>query len=178
MMHALSFFSDSAKELKKVTSLCACAMLTAIKVVVDQFTIVVSNILQIGFSTIVLGVNALYYGPWLAGLCGAISDLLAYILHPTGVFFLGFTLNEFLVGFIYGCFFYKQKITLPRIILAQLTMVLIVHMILTPLWLHIMYGTGFIALFTARIVTQIVKFPIDCLLLYTLLKTMEKVRKP
>lgn len=177
-MLSVSQIKESSKEIKKVTSLSGCAMLTAVKAVIAQFTISVSNILEIGFSGIVVGATAMYYGPVLSGIAGVIADTIEYLLRPSGPYFPGFAINEFVIAFIYGIFFYQQKITLKKVILAELCVLLIVNMGLTPLWLHILYGKGFIALFFARITTQLIKFPINCALLYLLLTSLQKIRKP
>ena len=71
--------------------------------------------------------------------------------------FFGFVLNEFLLGFIYGCWFYRRKVTLARIFCACLTAVLVLNLCLTPLWLHIMYGNAFV-LSAARLL----KTPSNC----------------
>ena len=168
---------ESLKELKKVSSISGVAMLTALKAVIAQFTISVSNILEIGFSGIIVGATAMLYGPWLSGLAGVIADTIEYMLRPSGPYFPGFALNEFVIAFIYGCFFYQKKITWKRVLLAQLLVMLIVNMLMTPLWLNILYGNSFWALFAARISTQIIRFPIDFFLLFTLLKTVSRIRK-
>lgn len=175
-MLSVSNIKASTCELKKVTSLSGCAMLTAVKAVIAQFTIAVSNILEIGFSGIVVGVTGMYYGPWLSGIAGVIADTIEYILRPSGPYFPGFAINEFVIAFIYGTFFYKQELTRKRVLCAQLLVMLIVNMMLTPLWLNILYGNTFWALFTARIIPQLLKFPIDCLLMYSLLKTLSRIK--
>lgn len=175
-MLSVSNIKASTSELKKVTSLSGCAMLTTVKAVIAQFTIAVSNILEIGFSGIVVGVTGMYYGPWLSGIAGVIADTIEYILRPSGPYFPGFAINEFVIAFIYGTFFYKQELTWKRVLCAQLLVMLIVNMMLTPLWLNILYGNTFWALFTARIIPQLLKFPIDCLLMYSLLKTLSRIK--
>ena len=176
-MSNFHMIEESTKELKKVSSLCGSAMLIALKSVVSLFRIQISNILEIGFSHLVVGVSALYYGPILSGIAGVVADTVEYILRPTGPYFPGFAINEFVIGFLYGCFFYKKEITLRRVILARLCVAISTELILTPLWLNILYGNAYIALVSARITTQLIKFPIDCILLYTLLKNMQRIKK-
>lgn len=176
----MSYFlmiKESAKEVKKVSSLCGSAMLIAVKSVVSLLRIQVSNILEIGFSHLVVGVSAMYYGPVLSGIAGLVADTIDYLLRPTGPYFPGFALNEFVIGFLYGCFFYKKEITFKRVFFARLCVALLTELIMTPLWLNILYGKAYIALVGARITTQLIKFPIDCILLYTLLKNMQKIKK-
>ena len=112
--------SDAAREVRRTASLASpprtittaglgtaslagAAMLAALSLVLNQFTIAVSQFLEIGFSFLAAGTCAFLYGPWLAGLMGIVTDVAGYFLRPNGGFFPGFTLNEFLLGFLYGC---------------------------------------------------------------------------
>ena len=56
-------------------------------------------------------------------------------------------------------------------------MVLVLNLFLTPLWLNLMYGNAFV-ITTLRLVKNIVKFPIDTVLLYVVLKFAEKRLAP
>ena len=164
---------DSALEIKSVKSLCGCAMLTALHVVISSVRIVISNLLEISFSYLAVGVCAMMYGPLLTGLAVVIADLLNYIVRPSGPFFPGFTINAFVSAFIYGCFLYKKEVTLPRTILCRLTVVIVINLILTPIWLNILYGNALFAM--PRIIKNIVMFPIDTALLYITLKTASRI---
>ena len=160
------FFSRmraAAREVHDVRSLAGTSMFAAITVILDRIaTFQVSQILEIGFSFVAVAASAYLYGPWLAGLSG---------------FFIGFTLNQFLLGFIYGCWLYKKPVTLWRCAAACLSVVLVLNLFLTPLWLNLMYGNAFV-ITTLRLVKNIVKFPIDTVLLYVVLKFAEKRLAP
>ena len=110
----------------------------------------------------------------MAGFAGIICDNIKYFLNPSGPYMPLFGLNEFLTGFIYGLFFYKKELTIKRVIAARLTVVLLINMLLTPLWLHMLYGNAFIVLVQARILKNILLFPIDVFLLYTVLKATKR----
>ena len=144
--------------------------------VLNQFTIAVSQFLEIGFSFLAAGTCAFLYGPWLAGLMGIVTDVAGYFLRPNGGFFPGFTLNEFLLGFLYGCWLYKKPVSLWRTFCACLSAVLVINLVLTPLWLNIMYGNAFV-ISGMRLIKNAVKLPLDTALLYFLLKAVETHRK-
>lgn len=176
-MNSVSLIKESTKELKKLSSLTGTALLMAIKAVIAQFTIAVSNLLEIGFSGVVPGICGLYYGPVLSGLAGILADTIEYILRPSGPYFPGFALNEFVAGFVFGCFFYKQKnITWKRVLCAQFSVTFINNLILTPLWLSMLYGNTFYAIWTGRLLVQIIRFPIDFALLYVVIQTVSRAR--
>ena len=160
-------------ELHDVRSLAGTSMFAALTVVLDRVaTFQVSQLLEIGFSFVGVATAAFLYGPWCAGLSGVVVDILAYALRPNGGFFIGFTLNQFLLGFLYGCWLYKKPVRLWRCAAACLTVTLVLNLCLTPVWLHIMYGNA-LALTTLRLVKNVLKFPVDTALMYLVLKFAE-----
>lgn len=165
----------SSKELRHMTSITGSAMLTAVNVAVGTMFIPITPTLRIGFSSVFAGVSAMYYGPLLTGFAGLIADSLKYMIRPDGPYFPGFALNEFLIGMIYGCFFYKKEITLPRVILARLCVTIFINLILTSLWLNILYQSP---LFTMiRLVKNVIMFPVDVAILYYALKAAQRIKK-
>lgn len=165
---------QSAKEVRRVTSITGTAMLTALNVAAGTLFIPITPTLRIGFSSIFAGVSGMYYGPVITGMAGVIADTLKYIIRPDGPYFPGFAINEFLTGMIYGAFFYKKEITLPRVIIARLCITVFINLILTSLWLNIMYQSP---LFTMiRLIKNVVMFPIDVALLYFALKAAKRIQ--
>ena len=164
------------EEVHRLSSMVGTAMLAALHLVLNQFTFAVSQFLEIGFTFLATASAAYLYGPWLAGLMGIVADTLGYFLRPNGTYFPGWTLNEFLLGFLYGCWLYKKPVTLWRTFAACLSAVLLINLCLTPLWLHLVYGNAFV-ITGLRLVKNLIKLPIDTLLLYTLLKALQARRK-
>lgn len=163
-------------EVHRLSSMVGTAMLAALHLVLNQFTFAVNQFLEIGFTFLATASAAYLYGPWLAGLMGIVADTVGYFLRPNGLYFPGWTLNEFLLGFMYGCWLYKKPVTLWRTFAACLSAVLVVNLFLTPLWLNILYGNAF-AITGIRLIKNVIKLPVDTALLYTLLKALESRRK-
>ena len=152
-------------------------MLSAVSVILNQFTLFISQLLRISFTFLAVGTSAMLFGPVLTGALGAITDVLKYIVrNDGGAFFLGFTFNEFLRGFLYGLFFYRKRITPARVFAAQLTVILVINLLLNPLWLSILYRDAFGALVMMRLAKNAVMFPIDSLMLYFVLKKIAVLR--
>lgn len=162
--------------MKRVSSICGASMLMALKAILAQFTYKVSNLLEIGFSSVVSGVCGMYYGPVLSAFIGFIADHIEFMLRPSGPYFPGFAINEMVIGFIYGCFFYKKTITFKRVLVAQLLVTICVNLVLTPIWLSILYGNTFWAIWIGRLAAQCIRFPIDLCILYFLLRTISRIR--
>ena len=174
MKQIIADIRESAKQIKQVRSLTGGAMFIALNLILNFWRIVISSFLEISFAFLALAAAGALYGPVMAGIIGAIADILGFIIRPSGTgFFLGFTLNDFVAGFIFGMFFYKKKASLKRTICAVAVYTVAIEIILTPIWLNIMYGS--VLMSSARIIKAAVSFPVNTVLLYTVLKTVEKI---
>ena len=100
-------------------------------------------------------------------------DILKYIVNPTGAFFPGFTLNAVLGGVIYGCSYYRNSITLVRVLATKLVVILICNVLLNTLWLSMLYGQAFAVLLPARLMKNLIMWPVDSMIFYTIAKTFE-----
>ena len=165
-------FSLKGADIKDVRTLTGSALLIALAVIIDFFRLVISNVLEISFEFVAYAVAGILYGPIIGGMVGGISDIIQYIVRPSGAFFPGFTLNAILSGFIFGLFLYNKKITVKRVALAVLVEGIIITLILTPIWLSIMYGAKIFAL--PRIIKFIAMFPLRVALIYGAGKILEK----
>lgn len=173
-MNFIETMYESANKLKNVKVLTGSALLAALHIILDFMRIVVSATLEISFSFLAIAVAGMLYGPVVAAVVGAGADILAFFVKPSGFFFPGFTLNMAVTGFIFGMFFYKKQITLKRVMLAVLVESIIISLILTPIWLKIMYGSELFAL--ARVIKTVTLYPINVALCYVACKNLSIVR--
>ncbi|MBE6008519.1 MAG: folate family ECF transporter S component [Lachnospiraceae bacterium] len=173
-MSMISAIRESAREFKKLPSLTGAALMSALHMILGYCKIVISTVFEIRFAFLALGVAGMLYGPVVAGVVGAIGDILVFIIRPNGFFFPGFTFNEFVYGFVFGLFFYKKRVTVKRIIAAKLTLSVLINIILTPIWLNMMYGSELFAI--PRLIKAVVSFPAECVILYFIMTTAQKVR--
>ncbi len=171
------YWKNAAKELKNIRSITGAAIFMAMGPVLALCTIQINQFLQIGFTSLTHALTGYFYGPVVAMFAGGLADLLKYIIKPTGPFFPGFTINEMLVGLIYGLFFYNRKVTLPKSTVARFIVTIGINLTLTPLWLSILYGNAFKFMVPTRLIKNLVMIPVDIFLLHTLLKFCEKNKK-
>ena len=101
-------------------------------------------------------------------------DILGFLIKPSGGYLPGFTLSAILGGVLYGMFFYKRKMTLPRILLAQFVVMLVCNIFLGTLWLDIYYGKAFFAILPMRVLKNVIQWPINSFLLYFIVQALEK----
>lgn len=173
MKRLATLFTQSYQELKQVRTITICSMFAALAVVLGYFTIQAGDYIKIGFSGIPNRMVDYLFGPVVGGCFGGMLDILKYIIKPTGGFFPGFTLNAILAGVIYGSFFYKRPFTLWRILAVKLLAVLICNVFLNTLWLSMLYGKAFLVLLPARLLKNLIMWPIDSIILYLVGKTLE-----
>ncbi|MCQ2551226.1 MAG: folate family ECF transporter S component [Clostridia bacterium] len=119
------------------------------------------------------------YGPIWAGVGYALCDTIGSILIPFGPYNPLITLTLVLIGIVYGLFFYKKDLTIPRLVISSL-IIFLIKLFLTTLALWPMYGAGdtFMAYVIARIpncvailIAQLVITPI----IYNILKKTLKI---
>lgn len=176
MKHYFEPVRSSARALESVLALAVCGMLLALKIVLGLFSVDVSQILKIGFSFLPVAVAGMLFGPVAGGVVGAAGDILSWFVRSTGPYFPGFTLDAALSGFLYGLFFYRRKPGMVRVAAAKTSVTVLVSMILNPLWLSLLYGKAFYAIFAARIAANLAQLPVDAAMLFLTLRLVERVR--
>ena len=159
-----NMFLQSAKELKAVTTLAACAMFAALAMILNQ----------VAFSGIPNRLVDYLFGPVTGCLFSGILDVVKYFLKPSGPFFFGFTFNAMLASFMYGCFYYRKKLTIKRVLAAKFIVMLTVNVLLNTLWLSMLYGKGIMVLLPARALKNLIMWPIDSIIFYSLTKLIEQ----
>ena len=165
---------QSAKELKNTKSLAMAAMLLAIATVLGIFSIPVGTSLKIGLSTLAIQLTAALFGPVVSGSVGALADILQYLIRPTGPYFPGFTISGAIGGIIFGLIYYKRRLSIPRIAVANLIVTVFVNILLNTFWLKVLYGKGFLALLPGRVTKNLVLLPIYVILFYLMTRALER----
>lgn len=163
--------TDSLRGMRDTRRLILCAMLIALQTALGILvSIPLGPSIRVTFGYIVVAISAVLLGPAPAAIGAMASDLLAFLLHPTGPFFPGFTLSAGLGGLTYGLMLYRRECTLWRVLAAKLIIDLLVNVVLNTLWLKILYGNAFFALLPSRLLKNVIQYPVDVLLLYPIVR--------
>lgn len=174
-MNKNNMFLESARELKKTSALTMCAMLAALAFILNQVaSINIGPYVKIGFSGIPNQIVDYLFGPVSGSLFAGVLDVVKYFVRPDGPFFFGFTFNAMLGAFIYGCSYYRHKLTFKRVLITKLIVVVVINILLSTLWLDMLYGKGFVAILPARALKNMIMWPIDSVIYYTLLRLIEQ----
>ena len=174
MKKLATLFQDSYNELKSVRTVTTMAMFAAMGIILGSLTIQIGDFIKIGFSTIANQFVYYLFGPAAGMFFGGALDILKYLVKPTGAFFPGWTVGAMLAGLIYGCFFYKKKLSIWRVLAAELTVSVVCNMILGTLWLDIMYGKGVFVLLPVRVMKNLAMWPVNSFLFYTMTWALEQ----
>ena len=171
-----SQFSDSLRALSRTRTITTAGLLLAIQMVLSSYGVIeVTDSLKISLAHLAIAPTAILFGPMVAGLQGALSDILGFMLKPTGPYFPGFTLTAALLGVIYGLLLYKTKRTTWQIIAARVIVCLFVNIGLNTVFLTMLYGPSRLATLPLRAFKNIVQLPIDCLLLGAVSRAVKRI---
>lgn len=161
--------------LKNIKTLTAAAMLVAVAIILGFFKIPISPVVEIRFGNIPIALCGALFGPGVSAAAGAVSDIGAYLVKPTGPFFPGFTLNAAVSGLIFGLILFKKEITVKRVVLAQLIQSVLVGFFLTGLWLSVLYHMPLWSVLASRALKELVMCPIQAALLLAVLKPVRQI---
>ena len=158
--------------LKQPRVLAGAAMLVADNVVLYYFNIMIGDTLRIGVSFLPIAVCGMLYGPIVGGIAGALGDVIGFMVKPMSYYFPGFTISAFLVGFLFGVLLHHKVITLTRVAGSVLLYTILISLILSPIWLYIMYGSPLFAI--PRVYKAILQYPINVVMVYTVTKCISR----
>ena len=175
MKKFVTLFTDSFRELKAVRTITTMAMLAAVAVILGFFSIEYGQFIRIGFSSIPNGIIDYLFGPVVGGIFHGALDIIKYMMKPTGPFCPQLTLVVILAGILYGCFFYKKKLTIWRVLAAKFVVMLVCNVILTTLCLNVLYGQAFMVLLPARALKNLIMWPIDSVIFFAITKALEQI---
>ena len=158
---------NSAKNLKSTKVLCLCSVMVAMYVVLDLFQIQLAPQIVISFSFIPIAITGWLFGIVPAAIVGGVSDLVSFLIKPTGAFFPGFTITGILSGVVFGLILYgtKKKSVWVRSILSKTAVTLFLNIGLNTYWTSILTGKAYIALLSGRIIKNVVMLPVEILVL-------------
>lgn len=169
----IGLVKDSLIEMRNIRSITLMAMLGAVSIILGNFTLMMGEIIKISYTFIPNTLVFYLFGPVVGLIYGGAMDILTFIVKPTGTFFFGFTLSAMITGLLYGFILYQRPFRLWRLILANTIHLIIVKLCLNTLWLTILLGKGFMVLFPARAIKDLIAFPIETVLMFLIFKGVE-----
>lgn len=154
-----AYWRTAARELKSTRMLSLAALVIALRVALKSVVIPVGESLYISVAFLPNALGSMVYGPVVALIGGAASDVLGALLFPKGPFFPPFTLVEMLGSLLFALFLYRAPLRFWRIALSKLSVNLFCNILLTPLFLAWMYGRAVVLTSLPRIAKNVLLFP-------------------
>ncbi|MGN1295569.1 MAG: folate family ECF transporter S component [Bacilli bacterium] len=117
-----NYWKEALKAFKSVKSITVLAMLLGIMLICKAFSLPTGfGNLGISLTYIFFATAAMIYGPIAGFILGILSDVLGYILYQSSMtFFIGYTLQAALTGFIYGILLYRTRVSYSRCFIARI----------------------------------------------------------
>lgn len=174
---SLDYWREAARQFSNTRMLILAALVIALRAICKMMEIPLAPGVNINVAALFNSVGAMVYGP-LVGMAGAIvSDPLGYLLHPDGPYFLPFMLVDMSSSLIFGLFFWKRKLTMPRVLSAKFTVNMVCNIVLTSLimkWYYFLFfgvekAEAYNLINLVRIVKNLVIFPIEAIVIAVVL---------
>lgn len=141
-----TFFSPFHKEywkevfntFKSIKNISVIAMMLALMLLCKMFSLPSGfGNLGISLTYIIFATACMLYGPFAGIIIGILSDTLGFVLFQSGTtFFIGYTIQAALTGFIYGIMLYKTKFSYSRCFISRI----LVNILMNAVWGSICWG--------------------------------------
>ena len=117
-------------------------------------------------------VCALVCGPVLGLAFGFVEDILGFVLQPTGDFFPGYTLSTMAGVLVYALFFFRRRITVVNLFLANLVVNVVVNAMMGSVWTTITREGNYWGWFVPSLIKNLVTILPKTLALYILFQAL------
>ena len=117
-------------------------------------------------------VCALVCGPVLGLAFGFVEDILGFVLQPVGDFFPGYTLSTMAGVLVYALFFFRQRITVVKLVLANVIVNLLVNALMGSVWSTMVQGGVYWGWFFSSLTKNLITILPKAAALYVLFQAL------
>lgn len=156
------------------------AVLIALIIVAGEFLTIGTGMWQIGPAFIVNTVTGAVGGPLWTAIAMAIADAIGALFFGKYGFFPGYTLSAFLVGIIYGLFFFRKRLSIERrqdwvyVSVAVIVIMLVDTVFFTSLWVSMTYKLPFKVAILQRL-PLLLQIPLRVIVIMLVLPALQRI---
>ena len=121
---------------------------------------------KFSFGFLARALCSLVCGPVMGMSVGFVEDILGYALQPEGAFFIGYTISTMAGMLVYGLCFYRARITVARLVVANLLVNVFVNALMGSVWNMIIYQSPYWAFFWPSLGKNLVTIVPKVILMY------------
>ena len=167
-----AYWREAGASFRSVKVLVFAALMIAAANVLASQSIYVTADTKFSLGFLARSLSALVCGPVAMVIYGVAEDLLGYAIAPSGVFFPGYTLSTVAGVLIYALCFYRARITVARIVVANVLVNVFVNAVMGSWWNVILKGNFFWFYFSTSIVKNLVTLVPKCVLMFVLFQAL------
>ena len=146
-----SYWKAAVADLYSTRNLVFAALMVAMARVLALIPSIPIAHTKLSFSFPARAMCALVCGPVAGMTYGFVEDILGFILQPTGEFFFGYTISTMAGMLVYALCFYRRRVTLVRIVAANVLVNIFVNAMMGSLWTMMIRGGGYWGWFTVSL---------------------------
>lgn len=167
-----SYWKAAAADLYSTRNLVFAALMVAMARVLALIPSIPIAHTRLSFSFPARAMCALVCGPVAGMVYGFVEDILGFILQPTGEFFFGYTISTMAGMLVYALCFYRRRITVVRIVIANVLVNVFVNAMMGSLWTMMIRGGGYFGWFVPGLLKNLVTIVPKSLVLYFFFQAM------
>ena len=169
-----AYWREAAAEVRRTRSMAFAALMVAAAIVLSYFSIPVpvNENLKISFGFLARSTCALVCGPVLGLAFGFVEDILGFVLQPAGDFFPGYTLSTMAGVLVYALFFFRQRITVVKLVLANVIVNLLVNALMGSVWSTMVRGGVYWGWFFSSLTKNLITILPKAAALYVLFQAL------
>lgn len=167
-----SYWKAAAADLKSTRNLVFAALMVAMARVLALIPSIPIAHTRLSFSFPARAMCALVCGPVAGMVYGFVEDILGFILQPTGEFFFGYTISTMAGMLVYALCFYRRRVTVVRIVAANVLVNIFVNAMMGSLWTMMIRGGGYWGWFTVSLTKNLVTIIPKSVILYFFFQAM------
>lgn len=167
-----AYWSSARKDMGRLNLLVFAALMVAMARALSLIPSIPIAHTKMSFGFLARALCALVCGPVMGLVYGFAEDILGFVLQPSGQFFFGYTLSTMLGMLVYALCLYRARISMFRLLLANLIVNVVINAALGTVWTVMTMGGNYGVLFLVSLVKNLVTIIPKSVLLYILFQAL------